>query len=392
MKIVFITSGLLPIPASKGGAIETLLDSFIKENEKNNKNIKIVIYSIYDKQAKLLSKNTNYKKTTYKYITSIGNFIIRIINKIFKKNIPINLFYQRLVLKKVNKEKYDYVIIENYPELALNIKNQKVIPYIHSDVFNIEIENALNIFNSCYKVITVSDFIKNRVIAIDENQSYKVHTVYNSIDFKSIDDNEQKKIRKMIRSKYNISNNDFVYAYCGRLSKEKGVLECLKAFNKISVPNKKLLIIGGIWYGSKKKNDYLINLEQNSTNDVIYTGYVNHEEIQNILCSINVGVVPSICNEAAGLSVVEFMHTGNIVVASNMGGIREYLNIDDNYLIDFKNEKQFIDDLALGMEKAYNRINENKKIKENNYMYSKKFSIEENYKNIIQILESSDKK
>lgn len=300
------------------------------------------------------------------------------------------MFYQRLVLKKVNKEKYDYVIIENYPEFALNIKNQNVIPYIHSDAFNIEIENALNIFNSCYKVITVSDFIKNRVIAIDEKQSYKVHTVYNSIDFKSIDDNEQKKIRKMIRSKYNISNNDFVYAYCGRLSKEKGVLECLKAFNKISVPNKKLLIIGGIWYGSKKKNDYLIDLEQNSDNDVIYTGYVEHEEIQNILYSINVGVVPSICNEAAGLSVVEFMHTGNIVVASNMGGISEYLNTDDNFLIDYKNNEQFVNDLALGMEKAYNRINENKKIKENNCMYSRKFSIEKNYKNIIQILESED--
>ena len=52
MKIAFITSGLLPIPASKGGAIETLLDSFIEENERNDKNIEIVVYSIYDKDAK----------------------------------------------------------------------------------------------------------------------------------------------------------------------------------------------------------------------------------------------------------------------------------------------------------------------------------------------------
>lgn len=388
MKIAFITSGLLPIPASKGGAIETLLDSFIEENERNNKNIEIVVYSIYDKDAKKMSKDLNYKKTKYKYINSFSNFVIRVINKLFKKNVPINLVYQKTVLKKINQEKYDYVIVENYPELVLNIKNQKVIPYIHSDVFNVETENSLNILSKCYKVITVSNFIRNRVVEIDKTQANKVYVVYNSIDFKQISIDEQKNIRKLIRDKYNIDNNDFVYAFSGRLSKEKGVLECLKAFNKISVPQKKLLIIGGIWYGSKKKNDYLSELEKNSDNNVIYTGYVKHNEMQNILYSIDVGVVPSICNEAAGLSVVEFMNTNNLVVASNMGGISEYLNIDDNFLIDFRNEEQYINDLALGMEESYNKLNSDEIVKEKNYLYSKKFSVEENYTNIINVLGS----
>lgn len=388
MKIAFITSGLLPIPASKGGAIETLLDSFIKENESNNKNIEIVVYSIYDKDAKKISRDLNYKKTKYKYINSFSNFVIRVINKLLKKNVPINLVYQKLILKKINKEKYDYVIVENYPELVLNIKNQKVIPYIHSDVFNVGTENSLNILSKSYKVITVSNFIRNRVVEIDKTQANKVYVVYNSIDFKQISIDEQKNIRKLIRDKYNIDNNDFVYAFSGRLSKEKGVLECLKAFNKISVPQKKLLIIGGIWYGSKKKNDYLSELEKNSDNNVIYTGYVKHNEMQNILYSIDVGVVPSICNEAAGLSVVEFMNTNNLVVASNMGGISEYLNIDDNFLVDFRNEEQYINDLALGMEESYNKLNNDEIVKEKNYLYSKKFSVEENYKNIINVLES----
>lgn len=388
MKIAFITSGLLPIPASKGGAIETLLDSFIEENERNKKNIEIVVYSIYDKDAKKMSKDLNYKKAKYKYINSFSNFVIRVINKLFKKNVPINLVYQKTVLKKINQEKYDYVIVENYPELVLNIKDQKVIPYIHSDVFNVETENSLNILSKCYKVITVSNFIRNRVVEIDKTQSNKVYTVYNSIDFKQISIDEQKNIRKLIRVKYNIDNNDFVYAFSGRLSKEKGVLECLKAFNKISVPQKKLLIIGGIWYGSKKKNDYLSELEKNSDNNVIYTGYVKHNEMQNILYSIDVGIVPSICNEAAGLSVVEFMNTNNLVVASNMGGISEYLNIDDNFLIDYRNEEQYINDLALGMKESYNKLNSDEIVKEKNYLYSKKFSVEENYKNIINVLES----
>lgn len=388
MKIAFITSGLLPIPASKGGAIETLLDSFIKENEINNKNIEIVVYSIHDKTAKKISKELNYKKTKYKYINSFSNFVIRVINKLFKKNVPINFFYQKMVVKKINKKSYDYIIVENYPELILKLKSKKVIPYIHSDVFNVETESALNILSKCCKVITVSKFIKNRVVEIDKTQADKVYVVYNSIDFKQISIDEQKNIRKLIRDKYNIGNNDFVYAFSGRISKEKGVLECLKAFNKISVPRKKLLIIGGIWYGSKKKSAYLSELEKYSNNDVIYTGYIKHNEIQNILYSIDVGIVPSIGNEAAGLSVVEFMNTNNLVVASNIGGISEYLNIDDNFLIDYRNEEQFINDLTLGMEKSYNKLKRVKTVKEKNYLYSKKFSVEENYKNIINVLES----
>lgn len=388
MKIAFITSGLLPIPASKGGAIETLLDSFIKENEINNKNIEIVVYSIHDKTAKKISKELNYKKTKYKYINSFSNFVIRVINKLFKKNVPINFFYQKMVVKKINKKSYDYIIVENYPELILKLKSKRVIPYIHSDVFNVETESALNILSKCCKVITVSKFIKNRVVEIDKTQADKVYVVYNSIDFKQISIDEQKNIRKLIRDKYNIGNNDFVYAFSGRISKEKGVLECLKAFNKISVPRKKLLIIGGIWYGSKKKSDYLSELEKYSNNDVIYTGYIKHNEMQNILYSIDVGIVPSIGNEAAGLSVVEFMNTNNLVVASNIGGISEYLNIDDNFLIDYRNEEQFINDLTLGMEKSYNKLKRVKTVKEKNYLYSKKFSVEENYKNIINVLES----
>ncbi len=32
-----------------------------------------------------------------------------------------------------------------------------------------------------------------------------------------------------------------------------------------------------------------------------------HNEIEKYLCASDIGLVPSICNEAAGLSVVEFM-------------------------------------------------------------------------------------
>ena len=382
MKIAIVTSGLLPLPAVKGGAIETLIDSFVKENE-NQKVFEITIYSISSKRAKKMVKFQNYQFCKYVYISQISSFFIRVINKLLKKNIPINKYYQKYVTKMINKKDYDYVIVENYPELALVLKNHKVIPYIHSDVFNKDIKQAKQILSSCYKVITVSDYIKNRVIEIDEGAKSKVFTVYNSIDFEELEETTIQNYKKEIREKYNISDNDFVYAFSGRLSKEKGPLELIKSFNKIDVPNKKLLIIGGTWYGSKKKNNYLKQLYSISDDLVIYTGYIKHNDILKLLCAVDVGVVPSNCNEAAGLSVVEFMNVGALVVASNKGGIKEYLNNDDNILVDY-NQENFISDLAVALKEIYNMYNKIKK--KRNIEYSKKFTVKENYRQIVDVL------
>lgn len=56
MKLAIITSGYLPVPASKGGAVENLVENFIKENE-SKKNIDITIFLF---MMKKLMKKQNY--------------------------------------------------------------------------------------------------------------------------------------------------------------------------------------------------------------------------------------------------------------------------------------------------------------------------------------------
>lgn len=385
MKIAIITSGLLPVPAVSGGAIETLIDNFIKQNEIEKKT-NIDIYSIYNLKSKKIINKNEYKYTKYIYINPLGNMMLKVINKIFKKNIQTNLLYQKEILKIINKKQYDYIIIENYPELVLNINSTKIIPYIHSDVFNIETKNAKEILSKSYKVISVSDFIKKRIIEIDKKQENKVYTVYNSIDFGNIENDDYEIYRKEYRGKYHIGKEDFVFCYSGRISPEKGVLELVRAFKKSNIQGSKLLLVGGIWYGCNKSNDYLEKIKKEANKNTIFAGYVTHKEMNKLLCATDVGVVPSICNEAAGLSVVEFMNTGNIVVASNMGGIGEYLNKEDNYLVDYRNTDQFINDLSDTMKKTYDEKIKNERIKKSNIIFSRKFSVSENYNEVIKVL------
>ena len=46
-KIAIITSGFLPVPASKGGAVENIVVNLLNENEKNNK-VEFNVVSIFD--------------------------------------------------------------------------------------------------------------------------------------------------------------------------------------------------------------------------------------------------------------------------------------------------------------------------------------------------------
>jgi len=63
-KILMLTSGHVPVPASKSGGVENLIDIFIAENEKF-KACKLNVISIYDTIAEEMAKNLEQTKLTY---------------------------------------------------------------------------------------------------------------------------------------------------------------------------------------------------------------------------------------------------------------------------------------------------------------------------------------
>ncbi len=220
--------------------------------------------------------------------------------------------------------------------------------YLHNDKLNKNVKNAKFISENCYEIWVVSNYLKNQVLTIDKRLNSKIKVIINGIDltrFENIVKENHKKIN---------------YLYVGRIEKEKGVLELIKAFNKIKDRNRQLYIVGGIFHSSNKKNKYfneVMNETKKSKNKIYFLGYVKNENLREIYKIIDVQVVPSLWQEPAGLVNIEAICAGVKLIVSDVGGVEEYIN---NNAILVKKDKEFINNLynaLINYDKENNRCN-----------------------------------
>lgn len=128
--------------------------------------------------------------------------------------------------------------------------------------------------------------------------------------------------------------------FCGRLTKEKGINYLIQSMPRIinNFPDVKLTIAGS---GSQRKElEYLI-CKLNISANVIFVGRINNKKLQKFYSESDIILVPSVWDEPFGLVGVEAMSVGRPVIASNVGGIPEWL--DDGktgFLVDPGNSEQ----------------------------------------------------
>ena len=65
MNIAFISPGTLPVPPVEGGAVENLIDIFLKKNEELHDH-QITVFSSYTKEA--FNKTKQYKYSNFKFV------------------------------------------------------------------------------------------------------------------------------------------------------------------------------------------------------------------------------------------------------------------------------------------------------------------------------------
>lgn len=338
MKIAILTSGILPVPAVQGGAAENLIDFYLAYNDQHQLH-DITVFSVYHPNVR---KSPNIKSTSNHYVYIKKHSIwTRLKAKFYGKLHPNEYYHYQLeyffeqVYKILSKQHYDLIILENRPGFAIKLKerlNTPIISHIHTDIVNIDLPRAAEVIKANDGFICVSEYIKNRILAI--GLSTKVTVVYNGLDEKKFSHLSPGISRKSLGFK----DSDFIVIYTGRIVPKKGVKDLIQAIQLLQKESDiKLLVVGGDNYAdSVNSNPYLDELHsmgKQIKNKVFFTGFVPYEMLSAYLNIADVAVMPSQINEALGMSSIEATAMGLPIIATNDGGLPETLTGQKHIII-----------------------------------------------------------
>ena len=392
MKIAILTSGILPVPAVQGGAVENLIDFYLAYNERQKLH-DITVYSIKHpktKQHPALSSDVNH----YYYIdtSSIIAKILRTFYRLFHKDEYYNYFieyYFEQAFKHLRKQSYDCIILENRPGYAYKLSQRlstRLVLHLHNDLLNQNSKFHSEVLNSLHKILTVSDYIKSRVCSIEETD--KVNTVHNGIDLQRFSPHIKCDIN---REDFGLSPDNFVLLFSGRINKDKGVSELIDAMLKLKdTSNIKLLILGSSFFGDAINEDEFIKSLKSKTrviaDRISFTGFIPYSKMPNYLKLADVAVIPSIWDDPFPTTVLEAQGMGLPIITTYRGGIPE--EVTKNNAIMLETDEHLVDHLASAILDLYQHPEKRQKMAAASLERSKLFDKETYAKNFFATLEN----
>lgn len=391
MKIAVLTSGILPVPAVLGGAVENLIDFYLEYNEIHQLH-DITVYSISHPQTK--NSLPKASSNNHFYYIDVNSLWARIKRKFYfyrhgeeYHHYFIEYFLEQSI-KHIRKQNYDCIILENRPSYALKLKgisNAKLTYHLHNEKLTTLTPAYQEIYDAASHIICVSDFITHSVKSINPNDT-KCITVYNGIDLSAF----SIKHSLITRQDVGLHNQDFVLIYSGRINQEKGIKELIAAMNKLSdYPQIKLLVIGSSFFGNATEDDYFTKELRDRTksiqNRIYFTGFISYKDVPSYLKLADLAVVPSMWDEAFGLTVLEAMATGLPLITTRSGGIPEICE-DVACII---NRENIVENLAEAIINLYNHPEIRSKMSSRSYNRAQLFSKEKYATNFFKAIDAS---
>lgn len=341
-KICVIMGGVLPVPAVCGGAIETLVTSIAKKYSPED-GYELTICSVFHPKA--VKEAANYPDVRFvwthtrqlKYLFLHALFLaIRISNG--KSIRPLQRHYNEIT-KLFEQEKFDLIVAEGgdtqaIVDIAKGYKRDQFVNHVHIHYLPPE-----NIVKAYGHVIGVSDFVTKEYLKVC-SQSVKGYVLQNGINTDLFRRQVSESAKQKIRRRLGIDENDFVVLFVGRIMQIKGVMELITAVLELKDPSIKLLIMGGANSGKVAFSSYqkkVKELAEKNKDRILFAGYVKNDEVYRYAAVAEIECLPSVCEEACPLTILEGMSMGKPIIATRVGGVPEILSEEAGLFIEKEN-------------------------------------------------------
>ena len=358
MRIAILTSGILPVPAVKGGAVENLTDFLLQYNDRHRLH-HITVYSIANEATQghpALQSQVN----RYVYIET-KSLWAKIMKRVYKLIYGEGYYhytieyYFRKAWQQLSKHHYDVILLENRPGYALHIdvpQGTRLFYHLHNDLLNSQTKDCQQLYDRASRIITVSQYIASRVRTINAHDQ-KCVAILNGIDLQAFSPDIKS---QLTRQQLGLADDDFVMLFSGRVTAEKGVAQLIQAMIRLChLPALRLLIIGSPFYGDSSNEDHFVrSLKQQAEpvrERIRFTGFIPYSAMPQYLKLADVAVIPSLWDDPCPTTVLEAQAMALPIITTRRGGIPEEVTEENAVMLD--TDESFVDNLAEAIHDLY---------------------------------------
>ncbi|MBQ8647860.1 MAG: glycosyltransferase family 4 protein [Oscillospiraceae bacterium] len=389
-RVCMVAVGKLPVPATLGGAVETLAQHLLEQNEKDPR-VEFTVLTVDEPAARAQAAQFRHAKFVWFKPHILWNKVwwrVRTLGlKLTGEERELPFPYQRMEAARWLKQhhhEFDYILAESELEIPHwgSVPPEKVLYHLHwagkPTVWRDQ---------SFKHLLAISRYVADGWKHGTGRSEKSISVLPNCVTLDSFLQRMTSEERLQMRQTLGLSEKEFVVLYCGRLVPQKGVKELLLAVQKLKF-EATLVVVGSTNFGLRSTNAYqqeLYQIAQQGPNRVIFTGFVPNNELWRYYGAADVIAMPSIWQEPAGLVEVEAMAAGKPVVATRSGGIPEYLSEGCGILVPVSDDLP--DDLAEALQTLRSDPGRCHAMAQAGPRAASAFSPERYYKNFVDILD-----
>ncbi|NMM95237.1 glycosyltransferase family 4 protein [Bifidobacterium oedipodis] len=380
-RVAVITSGYLPVPNVLGGAVEALDMMMVRENERTA-DFDFTVFSSWTKEAEKVAQEESLKHTQFRFVKTptlvrcadrmiymAAKYLLRKKKLMSYRYIAQRLWYIHKVAKTLahgdanGNAPFDKVMIENHATLFMTMQKHgnaeryagKVYYHLHNEVLNdfgckkeiSQVRRVLGVSN--YILETLDSFLRSHGepgLRDDQKAVWR-----NGVDASRFGTAEAAQQGRLFRKQWGIPEDAIVFLFSGRLTEEKGAEQLLQAFKQVAAKetNVWLVIAGAFFFNSSIASPFEQRLHQLADdptvkNRIVFTGFVNYEDMPAVYAMSDICVLPSIWDDPAPLAVIESLVSGKPLITTRSGGIPEYA--DDECAIVLDQDENLVSNLV----------------------------------------------